>query len=140
MTQDDLAYEISTDGNARLLYWDTKEKKISDNRTYFGQYKLAKTNDKDKFSGLGTIKYPDGSKYQGMTKDGKYHGKGRMTHSNGDIYHGEWENGKAQGKGVFLDKNGCMYDGEWREDVYHGKGEEHWDYSNIKYTGDFIEG
>jgi hypothetical protein len=36
--------------------------------------------------GLGVQLWPDGSKYEGMWKDGKFNGKGRMTHANGDIY------------------------------------------------------
>jgi hypothetical protein len=47
-----------------------------------------RTKDKYKpiWEGLGTIKFADGSKYQGQTKAGLFEGKGRMTHANGDIY------------------------------------------------------
>lgn len=31
------------------------------------------------WEGLGTIKYIDGSVYNGFTLDQKYHGKGRLT-------------------------------------------------------------
>ena len=101
-----------------------------------------RTKDKYKpiWEGLGTIKFADGSKYQGQTKNGLFEGKGRMTHANGDIYQGEWKNGKANGFGVFVDTNGSMYKGEWTNDVYHGKGVETWDYGTIKYEGEFVEG
>jgi len=32
--------------------------------------------------------WPDGSKYEGMWKNGKANGRGRMTHANGDVYEG----------------------------------------------------
>ena len=92
------------------------------------------------FEGLGTISYPDGSLYQGQTKNGLFHGKGRMTHANGDIYQGHWKNGKANGFGVYIDKSGSMYEGNWFDDQYHGKGTETWNFGAIKYTGDFVEG
>lgn len=55
------------------------------------------------WEGLGTIRFADGSKYQGLTKNGLFNGKGRMTHANGDIYQGEWQDGKANGYGVYID-------------------------------------
>lgn len=135
---------MSVEGGGRNMYWDTKLKEIDEGknkgRTYMGQWKCTAKGTTKEWTGLGEIHYADGSKYQGVTKSGKYHGKGRMTHKNGDMYHGQWERGKASGVGVFLDKKGSMYDGEWFNDQYHGKGEEHWDYSKIKYVGDFIEG
>jgi hypothetical protein len=75
-----------------------------------------------------------------MTYNGLFHGKGRMTHTNGDIYQGEWKEGKACGKGVFIDQAGSMYEGEWKNDAYHGKGTEQWNYNQIVYTGDFVDG
>ena len=63
-----------------------------------------------------------------------------MTHTNGDIYQGEWNAGKACGNGVFIDQQGSMYDGEWANDAYHGKGTEQWNYNQIVYTGDFVDG
>jgi hypothetical protein len=75
-----------------------------------------------------------------MTKGGLFHGKGRMTHSNGDIYQGEWQDGKACGNGVFIDQQGSMYEGQWKNDAYHGKGTEQWNYNQIIYTGDFVDG
>jgi hypothetical protein len=40
----------------------------------------------NKRDGLGVQLWPDGSKYEGMWRDGKCSGMGRMTHANGDIY------------------------------------------------------
>ncbi len=38
------------------------------------------------WEGIGIIKFPDGSTFQGMTKNKLFDGKGRMTHSNGDVF------------------------------------------------------
>lgn len=43
-------------------------------------------------SGLGTMKYSDGSKYRGQWSQGLRHGKGAQTYANGDMYSGEWRN------------------------------------------------
>jgi len=138
MDEDDIAYQLSQQGDGKGLYWDTFFKKIGDGRQYRGQWRVDKR--KSTWEGLGTIIYPDGSKYQGMTKKGKFEGRGRMIHANGDIYQGEWKEGKANGQGVFIDQKGSMYDGMWLNDMYHGKGTEQWNYNKIVYTGDFVEG
>ena len=91
----ELAYHTDYQAGGKGLYWNTKWVDIQKGRMYHGQWKADKF--KSTWEGLGTIKFPDGSKYQGMTKNGKFHGKGRMTHSNGDIYQGEWADGKASG-------------------------------------------
>ena len=54
-------------------------------------------NEQCVWEGIGIIQFPDGSTYQGMTKNAQFNGKGRMTHANGDIYQGEWKDGKANG-------------------------------------------
>lgn len=138
MDEDDIAYQLSSQGGGKGLYWDTFFKKIGDGRQYRGQWRTDKR--KSTWEGLGIIIYPDGSKYQGMTKNGKFEGKGRMIHANGDIYQGEWKDNKANGQGVFIDQEGSMYDGEWLNDMYHGKGTEQWNFNKIIYTGDFVEG
>jgi hypothetical protein len=51
-------------------------------RKYKGQWK----KDGKTWEGLGLIIFPDGSTYQGMTKNQVFNGKGRMTHANNDIY------------------------------------------------------
>jgi len=135
---DDIAYQIDWKAGGKGLSFNTKTVDLPKGKTYVGQWKADKF--KSTWEGLGCINFPDGSKYQGVTKSGQFHGKGRMTHSNGDIYQGQWENGKAQGKGVFVDNLGTMYDGEWLNDQYHGQGCEQWNYNKIIYTGQFIEG
>lgn len=146
------------------LAWNNYSEDIGEGRTYQGHWikpkeeidehdRLRKTgkplkgdtpadaaSKKRDFRGFGTIKFPDGSIYQGQTENGLFNGKGRMTHANGDIYQGQWVDGKAHGLGTFIDTKGSLYDGQWVDDLQEGKGSEIWDYNKIKYTGDFVEG
>ena len=144
LTDDEVAYQLSTKpgGGGKGLYWNTRVKDIKKGRKYRGQWTIPKNNKKEEsvWEGLGIMQFPDGSRYEGMTKNSLFHGKGRMTHSNGDIYQGEWVEGKACGKGVFIDQQGSMYEGEWKNDAYHGKGTEQWNHNTIVYTGDFVDG
>jgi hypothetical protein len=55
---------------------------VNQMRKYKGQWK----KDGKTWEGLGLIIFPDGSTYQGMTKNQVFNGKGRMTHANNDIY------------------------------------------------------
>jgi len=76
---------------------------MEEGKTYLGQWKATKKRMTDPIEGMGTLKFKDGSKYQGLTVDQQFEGKGRMTHANGDVYQGEWKDGKAHGNGVFVD-------------------------------------
>lgn len=118
---------------SKNLVWNNNFIIIDKKKLYQGQW--TKDRYKPVYQGLGTIKFPDGSKYEGQTKNGLFNGKGRMTHANGDIYQGEWKDGKANGFGVYVDQNGSMYKGEWLNDQYHGEGCETWNYMSIKYEG-----
>ena len=48
-----------------------------------------------------SVKFSDGSEYDGKWIDGKMHGRGKMVWANGRAYDGEWRNGDAHGRGVF---------------------------------------
>ena len=67
-------------------------------------------------------KWPDGTKYEGMSLNGKFHGRGIYTYPNGDIYTGEFHFGKIQGQGQFNFKNGDKYLGAVHENQMHGQG------------------
>lgn len=41
-TEDDIAYQMSYEGDGKGLYWDTKLKDIKKERLYFGQWKATK--------------------------------------------------------------------------------------------------
>lgn len=105
----------------RGLVWYNNWEDIGEGRQYLGQWLKPKASDDEatrrkKWSGIGTIKYPDGAVYQGQTLNGKFEGFGRMTHANGDIYQGQWSNGMAHGIGTFCDTQGSLYEGHWKED------------------------
>ena len=67
-------------------------------------------------------KWPDGTKYEGMSLNGQFHGRGIYTYSNGDVYIGEFRFGKIQGEGQFNFTNGDKYIGSVYENKMHGKG------------------
>ena len=91
------------------------------------------------WKGIGTIKYPNGSIYQGQTMDSLYNGKGRLTHANGDIYQGDWKDGFAHGKGTYAKvSEGVLYDGQYQNDYQHGKGVELQEFGAMKYEGTLV--
>jgi radial spoke head protein 1 len=64
--------------------------------------------------GTGTMKYPDGSSYEGGYKMDKRHGQGVYTYANGDTYAGGWANGVKHGKGCyFFTATKCQFLGYW---------------------------
>jgi len=78
---------------------------------------------------LGSLKFRDGSIYEGFTTKEMFNGKGRLTQANGDLYQGDWKDSEAHGKGVFVQKEaGTIYDGDWKKDFKDGKGTETWDF------------
>ena len=85
---------------------------------YKGQFKIVtKLSGREILkNGLGTIRYANGSVYEGMWKRGQRHGFGRLIHPTGDMYEGDWSNDKANGKGVFSNLEGYTYDGDWVDD------------------------
>ena len=100
-------------GEGKKCVWNNEFKDIEQKREYRGQW----SQDRQTWTGVGCLKFKDGSMYQGFTANKKIHGKGRMTHANGDIYQGEWKDGKANGQGVFMDAQGSsLYEGEWLDD------------------------
>ena len=108
--------KILRESEEKGLVWYNYHEDIGEGRTYLGQWAKPKANDRDsssnkRWTGIGTIKYPDGAVYQGQTAKGKFDGFGRMTHANGDIYQGQWKNGMAHGKGTFCDTQGSLYEG-----------------------------
>ena len=83
--------------------------------------------EKDETSPSQTIemvdrKWPDGTRYEGMSLNGKFHGRGIYTYPNGDIYSGEFQFGKIQGQGQFNFKNGDKYVGAVCDNQMHGQG------------------
>lgn len=64
MKDKELAENLSSLGGGKGLYWNTRTLDIKNGRTYTGQWTAVQKN-KEQWTGLGCIKFPDGSKYQG---------------------------------------------------------------------------
>ena len=138
MSDKELFIQLDYDRGGKNLCWNNFFVEIGKNKEYRGQW--TKDRHKPVWEGLGTLKFADGSRYQGQAKNGLFNGVGRMTHANGDIYQGHWKDGKASGEGTFVDTQGSMYKGPWMNDMYHGRGVETWNHNTIKYEGDFLKG
>lgn len=120
--------KISEDKENQGLYWNNYWTDIGEGRQYKGQWEKTSTHKDDKgnnkpgekWRGFGSIKYEDGSTYQGRTEHGQFEGKGRKTEANGDYYQGEWKEGEEHGKGTHLSHDGTLYNGDWVEGKRHG--------------------
>ncbi|CAF2967621.1 unnamed protein product [Rotaria sp. Silwood2] len=76
----------------------------------------------DQTNGRGIRTFPDGSRYEGMEKNGKRHGSGTYYFANGNIYDGEWIDDKQDGIGTFTMPNGNQYRGHFEDNLRHGYG------------------
>ena len=70
----------------------------------------------DCVTGVGTMRYGDGSEYIGQWKEGKKHGKGKETRNNGGIVTGYYENDRAHGYGTYTFLNNAKYAIDWSGD------------------------
>jgi hypothetical protein len=104
--------------------------KWSDGTIYKGSW------ENDSMNGQGIYYFPkddeNGSDYyDGEWIDGKQSGQGTMKWLNGTIYEGAWENNLRNGQGIHYfpedDENGReYYDGEWIDDKRTGQGTMKW--------------
>ena len=108
-----------------------------------------------------TIRYKDGTIYEGFFRGGKKNGKGKLTFPNGDIYNGNWVNGERHGhgeynwksgakyegeytnnqrngNGIFTFADGKVYNGQWRDGLRTGRGKLMWENGDT-YEGDFFK-
>eukprot|EP01124_Arcella_intermedia_P031606 TRINITY_DN7181_c0_g1_i1.p1 TRINITY_DN7181_c0_g1~~TRINITY_DN7181_c0_g1_i1.p1 ORF type:complete len:1288 (+),score=388.27 TRINITY_DN7181_c0_g1_i1:29-3865(+) len=115
----------------------------------------AETLDKRK----GTMKWGDGSTYQGWWFRGNMQGagvfeylggiysgnfeknirdgpEGKMRFTNGSVYQGDWKNGKPHGQGTLKDLNGNVFTGKWEEGYRYGSGTLNY-FNGDTYNGSF---
>lgn len=64
----------------------------------------------------------DGSRYEGIYKDGQRNGIGTFYHGKGAKYDGNQVEGKRNGFGTYYYSNGNKYIGEWKDETKNGKG------------------
>lgn len=86
----------------------------SDGSRYEGMYKNGKR------AGQGTYYYPRGAKYIGTQANGKRNGRGKYHYPNGKRYIGEWLNEKKQGKGTMYARGKVAQHGCWSSGRYVG--------------------
>jgi len=90
--------------------------------------------------GVGVCTYADGlTKYDGAWENGMPHGQGYFIYSNNDRYDGSWINGCMEGRGVYTFQNSEKYDGGWKENKHHGNGKFTYESGNI-YDGQWRYG
>lgn len=115
--------------------------------------------------GYGTMRYIDGSIYQGNFNNGQRSGMGTMQYVNGNEHHGSWKNGEPMGHGRLIRSEGDVlvgdffgagrlcgfgkhyypsgrkaYEGNFLNGMYHGEGTCYDDdvLHNVHYTGGWI--
>lgn len=94
---------------------------------------------KGKLHGKGTIKFADGTYYQGSVNMDKYHGYGVYKDSNG-VYKGNFVNGLKHGKGHMTYTSGNQYSGGWVRGLKSGYGVYKLSSSGGSYKGTYYKG
>ncbi len=90
--------------------------KWADGSTYDGDEAAAR------MEGFGLLTTAAGDRFQGQWASDRLNGHGLVVWANGDRYEGDWRDGKAEGHGVQIWSDGRKYDGEWRNDLPEGHG------------------
>ena len=62
----------------------------------------------------GTLKFPNGDKYEGELKGQKKHGYAIFTWADGSTFRGDWKDDKKHGHLTFIDANGEELSGYWK--------------------------
>ena len=90
-------------------------------------------------TGQTTIRWNDGSVYQGQTYYGEIKGVGTMIYPDNSKYCGSWERDLPNGKGTFQTPEGIMYTVNFENGIPHGKGVIQ-DLDGRKYTARWVRG
>lgn len=69
-----------------------------------------------------TVKFQDGTVYQGTTENGKLR-SGVMHFNNGDTYTGAFKNGHFEGLGTYKSHEGWTFKGQFHHGVAQGNGQ-----------------
>ena len=125
-------FRLFTESYSRLIKYHDEFQRSNSSETYqesspYSDHREPSHWESDDMQPTQTIemvdkKWPDGTKYEGMSLDGQFHGRGIYTYPNGDVYVGEFRFGKIQGEGQFSFTNGDKYEGSVSENKMHGKG------------------
>ena len=93
----------------------------------------------DEATGQTSIRWDDGSAYQGQTYYGEIKGVGTMIYPDGSKYVGLWERDLPNGKGTFQTPEGIMYTVNFENGIPHGKGVIQ-DLDGRMYTARWVHG
>lgn len=83
--------------------------------------------------------FPDGSHYEGESREGEPHGEGTLVWPDGARYTGVFQQGRRTGYGVFSWPSGNRFEGEFLDGKRHGRGTFTWA-SGARYTGAYRMG
>ncbi len=76
----------------------------------------------DEAMGMATIRWDDGSAYQGQTYYGEIKGIGTMVYPDKSKYVGSWERDLPNGNGTFQTPEGITFTVNFENGIPHGKG------------------
>lgn len=91
--------------------------------------------------GKGTMRYSDGSIYQGDFANGKRAGEGRMIYADGNEFQGIWKNGEPIGRGKLTRSEGDVLLGNFfGSGLLCGLGKHYYPSGRKAYQGNFLNG
>ena len=93
----------------------------------------------DDATGQTTIRWNDGSAYQGQTYYGEIKGVGTMIYPDNSKYCGLWERDMPNGNGTFQTPEGITFTVNFENGIPHGKGVIQ-DLDGRKYTARWVRG
>ncbi|KAL3912589.1 MAG: hypothetical protein SGILL_006822 [Bacillariaceae sp.] len=88
----------------------------------------------------GTIKFPDGAKYEGELHNGARHGFGVYYFNDGSVYEGDSVMNVFEGKGKMTWNDGGWYEGGWSQGEIHGEGKEIRPDGSLRHDGRWSKG
>ena len=102
---------ITKIGNAMIDSGEVQEGVYEGERNAAGEYE-----------GYGTMRFAEGTVYEGKWKGGKREGRGTLRLANGDVYEGEYKGDKFEGRGTYRHTDGDVYEGEFKAAKKEGRG------------------
>jgi hypothetical protein len=113
------------EGTGKLMY--------ADGRVFQGKFD-------DDEAVEGTIKFPDGARYEGQLHNGARHGYGVYHFNDGSVYEGESVMNVFEGKGKMIWNDGGWYEGKWSQGEIHGRGKEIRPDGSLRHDGQWSKG
>ena len=107
--------------NEYVVWAKQRAAKVALNNQYLDA-KVAVECVTDEATGQTTIRWNDGSAYQGQTYYGEIKGVGTMVYPDGSKYVGLWERDLPNGQGTFQTPEGITYTVNFENGLPHGKG------------------